>query len=158
MHSYRERLSAPISWWITGMAVMFMFGSIIWFGFPLWTAAVTYATLFVITGAFLANWGRAVIGIYGGELFAGGEQLSLADVGEVRIMGETQARTLGGPRADPHAHLLIRPYLRKAVYVEVTAPDSAVPYWLLFTRHPAELAAAIESSRPADRAGSAAMG
>jgi len=158
MHSYRERLHAPVSWWIIGMTVMFMFGSIVWFGFPLWVAAVTYVLVLGVTGAFLANWGRAVIEIYGGELFAAGKQLSLADAGEVRIMGEAQARALCGPRADPHAYLLIRPYLRKAVYIEVTAPESAVPYWLLFTRHPAELAAAIESSRPADRAGSAAMG
>ncbi|HXW43166.1 MAG TPA: DUF3093 domain-containing protein [Streptosporangiaceae bacterium] len=158
MHSYRERLRAPVSWWITGMAVMFTFASIVWFGFPLWVALVTYVTLLGITGAFLANWGRATIEIYGGELFAGGRQLSLADAGEVRPLAEAQARALGGPRADPHAYLLIRPYLRKAVYVEVTAPDSDVPYWLLFTRHPAELAAAIESSRPADRADSTAMG
>jgi len=157
MHSYCERLYAPVSWWITGLAVMFLFGSIIWFGFPLWVAGVTYGTLFAITAAFLANWGRAVIEIDGGELFAGGQQLSLAAAGEVRALDEAQARALSGPRADPHAYLLLRPYLRKAVYIEITAPGSA-PYWLLFTRRPAELATAIESSRPADRAGSPAMG
>jgi hypothetical protein len=32
--------------------------------------------------------------------------------------------------------------------VEVTTPDAASPYWLLATRRPAELAAAIESARP----------
>src|ERR1700683_4108979 len=62
-------------------------------------------------------------------------------------------RGLRGPRADPRAHLLIRPYLRKAVYVEVADADAPVPYWLLFTRRPAELAAAIERSRPGTRAG-----
>jgi Protein of unknown function (DUF3093) len=158
MHSYRERLTAPVSWWITGLLVMFMFGSIVWFGFPLWVAPVTYGTLGAITAAFLGNWGRATIEIYGAELFAGGQRMSLADAGEVRALDEAQARALSGPRADPHAYLLLRPYLRKAVYIEVTAPGSAAPYWLLFSRHPAELAAAIDSSRPADRADSPAMG
>jgi hypothetical protein len=42
--------------------------------------------------------------------------------------------------------------------VEVTGPAAGTPYWLVATRHPAELAAAINSARPAARAGGAAMG
>jgi hypothetical protein len=47
---------------------------------------------------------------------------------------------------------------RWRVYAEVTRPSAATPYWLVATRHPAELAAAINSARPAARAGGAAMG
>ncbi len=155
MHSYHERLRAPASWWINGMLIMFMFGSIVWFGFPLWVAAVTYGALFLMTAALLGNWGRAAIDIDGARLVAAGGQLPLADIGEVRELDEAQARALRGPRADPRAHLLIRPYLRKAVYVEVADADAPAPYWLLFTRRPAELAAAIEKSRPGARAGTA---
>jgi hypothetical protein len=155
MHSYHERLRAPASWWINGMLIMFMFGSIVWFGFPLWVAAVTYGALFLMTAALLGNWGRAAIDIDGARLLAAGGQLPLTAIGEVRELDEAQARALRGPRADPRAHLLIRPYLRKAVYVEVADTDAPVPYWLLFTRRPAELAAAIERSRPATRAGTA---
>jgi hypothetical protein len=158
MHSYRERLRAPVSWWITGMAVMFMFGSLVWFGFPLWVAAVTYGTLFALTAALFLNWGRASIDIYGGQLLANGSQLELADAGEVRDLDEAQTRVMRGPRADPRAHMLIRPYLRKAVYIEVTSPDPAVPYWLLFTRRPEQLAAAIESARQGYHAGPSAAG
>jgi hypothetical protein len=42
--------------------------------------------------------------------------------------------------------------------VEVTGPAAGTPYWLVATRHPAELAAAINSARPAARAGGTAMG
>jgi hypothetical protein len=153
MHSYRERLRAPASWWINGMFMMFVFGSIVWFGFPLWVALVTDGTLFAITAAFLVNWGRASIEVTGTELIAGGSQVALGDVGEVRELDEAQARALRGPRADPRAHLLIRPYLHKAVYVEIRATGGA-PYWLLFTRRPAKLATAIrgysQESRPVD--------
>jgi DUF3093 family protein len=58
-----------------------------------------------------------------------------------------EAARLRGPRADPAAHLLLRPYLKRAVYVEVADPASGVPYWLLATRRPDELAAAIQRSR-----------
>jgi hypothetical protein len=42
---------------------------------------------------------------------------------------------------------MLRPYLKRAVYIGLADPGSEVPYWLVATRHPAELAAAIERSR-----------
>lgn len=74
--------------------------------------------------------------------------MSLSLVSEVAALDDAQARALRGPRADPAAFLLIRPYLKRAVYVEVLGQFSTRPYWLIGTRRPAELAAAIESSRP----------
>jgi len=148
MHSYRERLSVPPLWWVAGMLMMLTFGAIVWTGFDLEITLAVFATVIAVTAAFLLNWGRAIIEIADGELRAGKDRLALADTGQVRPLDEAQARALRGPRADPSAHVLIRPYLRLAVYVEVSSPDSPIPYWLLATRRPAELAAAIESSRP----------
>jgi DUF3093 family protein len=157
MHSYRERLYSPPSWWLVGMASALTFGAIVWTGFdPALTLAV-FAALVLIVAAFLVNWGRVTIEVTDGELRVGRDVLPLADVGEVRALDEAQARALRGPRADPRAYTLIRPYLRCAVYVEVTGRSGASPYWLLATRQPAQLAAAIESSRPVVSAGGAAM-
>jgi len=149
MHSYRERLRAPASWWITGMIMMLTFGSIVWFGFPIWAGALTYALVIAVTAAFLLNWGRARIEVTSTELVAEGHRLPLSSVGEVRQLDEAHTRALRGPRADPRAYLLIRPYLRQSVYVEVAGPDGHAPYWLLATRQPAQLAAAIEIFRQA---------
>ena len=41
---------------------------------------------------------------------------------------------------------------------EQVSPSADSPYWLVSTRHPAELAAAIEGARPSARAGGATMG
>jgi len=148
MHSYRERLFVPPLWWLAGMLMMLTFGAIVWTGFDLWVTLAVFAGVIAVTAAFLLNWGRAIIEVADGELRVGNDRLPLADVGQVRPLDEAQARALRGPRADPSAYVLIRPYLRLAVYIEVKAPDSPIPYWLLATRQPAELAAAIESSRP----------
>jgi hypothetical protein len=148
MHSYRERLFAPPLWWVTGMLTMLTFGAIVWTGFDLAITVAVFGALIVVTAAFLLNWGRVTIEVADGELRVGDDRLPLSDTGEVLALTESQARALRGPRADPRAHVLIRPYLRAAVYVEVTSPDAASPYWLLATRRPAELAAAIESARP----------
>ncbi len=148
MQSYRERLFAPPLWWVTGMLTMLTFGAIVWTGFDLGITLAVFGALILVTAAFLLNWGRVSIEVADGVLSVGPDRLPLADVGEVVPLDERQSRALRGPHADPRAHVLIRPYLRCAVYVEVTRPGAASPYWLLATRRPAELAAAIESARP----------
>jgi hypothetical protein len=157
MHFYRERLYAPPLWWVAGILTMLMFGAIVWTGFDLAVTAAVFAALIAITVAFLVNWGRATIEVTPGELRAGTATLPLAMAGHVSPLDEAQTRALRGPRADPTAHMLIRPYLRYAVYIEVSGKDPASPYWLVQTRHPAELAAAIERSRPVVSPGGVAM-
>ena len=51
-------------------------------------------------------------------------------------LDERQAAQLRGPKADPAALLLLRPYLKRAVYVGIADPGEGVPYWLVATRHP----------------------
>ncbi|MFY9887142.1 MAG: DUF3093 domain-containing protein [Streptosporangiaceae bacterium] len=157
MHLYRERLFAPPLWWVVGMITMLTFGAIVWTGFDLAITIAVFSALILITAAFLLNWGRAVIEVTAGEIAVAGSALPTALAGEVRALDEAQTRALRGPRADPGAFVLIRPYLSRSVYIEVTGPDPAVPYWLLATRHPAELAAAIESSRPVVSPGGVTM-
>jgi hypothetical protein len=146
MHSYRERLSVPALWWILAVVCIALLGTEVWAGlggiFPL----LTYVVLALIVGAVLVKWSTAVIEVTGGTLRAGRDTLSLDQAGEVVALDEEQAARLRGPRADPAAHLLLRPYLKRAVYIEVADPASEVPYWLLATRRPAELAAAIQRS------------
>jgi len=158
MHFYRERLRPPVTWWVGAMATMFMFGAVAWTGFDLLVTVAIFAGLFGLAAALLLNWGRATIEVEGSILRAAGATLPLSAIGEVSALDEAQARDLRGPRADPRAYVLIRPYLRYAVYVQVTATDIEVPYWLLATRHPAELAAAIESARPVINHGGVSMG
>ena len=79
--------------------------------------------------------------------------LPLRHAGQVTVLDADQTRALRGPRADPAAFLLARPYLPRAVHIAVHGPASVTPYWLIGTRRPAELAAAIDAARPAARAG-----
>jgi len=147
MRDYRERLRAPMSWWLLSLLCVVMFGTTLWAGFSLLVAVAVYAVLGAGCAAALLLWGSATIEVTSGKLRAGSASLLLSQAGEVAALDEAQARALRGPRADPAALLLIRPYLKQAVYVEVTGQFSARPYWLIGTRHPAELAAAIEDSR-----------
>jgi Protein of unknown function (DUF3093) len=149
MREYRERLGAPASWWLGAAGCVLLFGTTLWAGYSPLAAAAVYAGLGAACAAVLLAWGGARVEVAGGELRAGRERLALRDAGQVAVLTKAQARELRGPSADPAAYLLIRPYVKGAVYVEVAGRPLQRPYWLISTRRPAELAAAIEGARAA---------
>jgi hypothetical protein len=178
MRVYHERLYVPLSWWLFGLAVIAVLATEVVPGWPIPVEVAIYVVLVGGLVAMLLNWGRVTLDVGAGELRAGPARLPLTAVGEVTALDEPQTRSLRGPRGDPAAFLLIRPYLRRSVYVEVTPHQAraalvppgkgwrsrqaslaaAAPYWLICTRHPAELAAAINRASPAARADGATMG
>lgn len=157
MRVYHERLRVPLTWWLVGLATIAILATEVVPGWPLPVEAAIYVVLVGGVVGLLLNWSRPSVDVGGGELRVAKARLPLAAVGEVTALDEAQTRSLRGPRGDPAAFLIIRPYLRQAVYVEVTGPATA-PYWLVGTRHPVELAAAINRARPAARADGAAVG
>jgi Protein of unknown function (DUF3093) len=150
MRDYRERLAVPPAWWLLAIPVIGLLGGELWAGFGGWAGAVIFALFAIGLVAGLVVWGSARIEVGAGRLSAGSAVLPLAGVTEVVALDERQAAALRGPQADPAAHLLLRPYLKRAVYIAVHDPAGQVPYWLIGTRRPAELAAAIERCRPKD--------
>jgi hypothetical protein len=152
MGSYRERLLVPVSYWLLAVPVVVTLGAEAYFFVDGFIPPLVIGVLFAIVATFLVHWSSATIEVTGAVLRAGKDTLALSGTDEVITLDERQTRALGGPRADPAAHLLLRPYLKRAVYVSLAGPAEGgpaegVPYWLVATRHPAELAAAIESAR-----------
>jgi len=156
MRVYHERLRVPASWWLLGLLSVFLLGGGFLAGFDWRPAALVYGVLIVIMASGLIVWGLLPIEVAGGELRVGGHRLPLAQAGPVTVLDPDQTRALRGPHADPAAFLVARPYLPRAVYIPVDEPGTS--YWLIGTRHPGALAAAIESARPAARADGAAVG
>ena len=77
------------------------------------------------------------------EAGAGRDTLPLSEAGEIVALDEKQAALLRGPRADPAAHLFLRPYVKRGVYIAIADPSDGVPYWLVSSRHPDRLVAAM---------------
>lgn len=146
---YREHLRVPIGWWLLAIPVIAILGGEVYAGFGGLVPPLVYGVLIVIVAGFMVSWSATSIEVRDGALRVGGASLPLSQAGEVVALDEKQAAALRGPRADPAAHLMLRPYLRRAVYISLANPGSGVPYWLVGTRHPAELAAAIERGRRA---------
>lgn len=145
--SYRERLLVPVSWWLLAVPVIAVLGGEVYAGFGGWIPPAIYAVFIVAVAGFLLTWGASTIEVADGTLRAGRAELPLDRISDVVPLDEKQAALLRGPRADPAAHLMLRPYLKRAVYIKLADPGSGVPYWLVATRHPVELATAIERGR-----------
>ena len=147
MRSYREHLRVPVSWWLLAIPSIVILGAEIWAGFGGFIPPLIYAVFTAVVAGFLLSWGATSIEVANGVLRAGNATLPLSQAGDVVPLDEKQAAQLRGPRGDPAAHLMLRPYLKRAVYIALADPSDGVPYWLVATRHPAELATAIERSR-----------
>jgi hypothetical protein len=150
MGSYRERLFIPVSYWVLAVPVVVLVGGEAIFVASNVTTLLCMAVLGVIVLAYLLNWGSATIEVTGGVLRAGKKTIALSEVGETLSLDERQSALLRGPRADPAAYILLRPYLKRAVYVGIAEPADGIPYWLVTTRRPEELAATIKRARQAD--------
>src|SRR6185437_8119363 len=91
----------------------------------------------------LTTFGSVTVELTKTDLVVGARKLALSQITQVSAMDVAQTTALRGPRADAAAYLLIRPYLPESVYFAVAGQ----PYWLIGTRRPAELAAAVEQAR-----------
>jgi hypothetical protein len=153
MPDYRERLYVPLAWWLLAVPTVLILGATVYAGLPWPWPVVIVGGLAAGCAALLIALGRGSVEIGDGALRAGSAVLPLTAITEVVALGERQSTRLRGPRADPAAHLYSRPYLKESVYVAVdpaalaTDSASAAPYWLIGSRNPAKLAAAIERCR-----------
>ena len=143
MGSYRERLLVPVSYWLLAVPSIAFLGAEAWFIAGGIVPPLTLAILAVIAAIFLINWGNATVEVAGGVLRAGRDTLPLSEASEIVPLDEKQAALLRGPRADPAAHLFLRPYVKRGVYIAIADPSDGVPYWLVSTRHPDRLVAAM---------------
>jgi hypothetical protein len=145
MDSYRERLLVPVSYWLLAVPVVLTLGGEAYFFVDGFIPLLVIGLLFVIVAVFLLQWSSATIEVTGTVLRAGKDTLALSDADDVVALDERQAMVLRGPRGAPAAHKQESPN-----HIGLADPAAGVPYWLVATRHPERLAAAIESARHGD--------
>jgi hypothetical protein len=140
---YRERLSVPIRWWAQGtMLVASLWLAVIVAVPGPFAWGVTLVALALMATLFL-TYGSAVVAVRDGWFHAGRAKVELRYVGEVVSLDRDATRLAAGREADARAYLLLRPYRHRAVRVALTDPADPTPYWLVSTRRPDALAAAL---------------
>ena len=82
-------------------------------------------------------------------LLAGRARLPLANVGDATGYAGTAATLQRGRQLDARAWLVIRGWISPVVKIDVLDPSDPTPYWLVSTRHPGDLVAALKQAKAA---------
>ncbi|MGC5616266.1 DUF3093 domain-containing protein [Georgenia sp. Z1491] len=89
------------------------------------------------------------VGEEGPTLRAGGAAIALARLGDAHPLDREGMRAIMGPRADARSFLVHRSWVRRGVAVVVEDDRDPTPMWVVSTRRPDELAAALRSGQAA---------
>ncbi|MET0928081.1 MAG: DUF3093 domain-containing protein [Aeromicrobium sp.] len=148
MTTYRERLSAPLSWWIAALGFALVWGWVFVVATN-WAIAITVTVLLTAAG-FAAVWryGSLLVAVGPDGLHVGRAFVEAAHVGAAVSLDRAAYRTQLGTGADARAYLATRPYLDHGVVVTIDDPADPAPYWLISSRHPDALAASLDQSTP----------
>jgi hypothetical protein len=149
---YDERLGVPLRWWVQGVMLVASLWLALVVAVPGAAAWLCSGLALALLAALLLSYGSARVSVEGGWFRAGRARIEAVHLGSVAALDAEETRRVAGPEADARAYLLLRPYLKRAVRVEITDPADPAPYWLVSSRHPDELAAAIHGLTESARA------
>ncbi|AJM77650.1 DUF3093 domain-containing protein [Rathayibacter toxicus] len=145
MPSYREKLW-PAPWLIIATALVIPASILVFAPLNFLVGIVVAAVLYA--GCVLSLLALSpTIEITDRELRAGRAHIPLELLGEPQAHRAQQAFAERGPRLDARAFLVIRGWVKDVVQVPVHDPNDPTPYWLLSSRRPDAMVAAIQESR-----------
>jgi len=145
MPDYREKLW-PTPWIYIATLLLIPASILVLAPVSLPAGIATGVVLYVATAGSLTLT-APVIEVQDRMLRAGRAEISLDHTGEAVAAFDADARIERGTGLDARAFLVIRGWVQPVVRVPITDPADPAPYWLLSSRRPKELAAAINGSR-----------
>jgi len=142
---YDERLGVPLRWWVQGVMLVASLWLALVVALPGALAWVFSGIALALLAALLLSYGSPHVIVRDGWFRAGRARIEAIHVGNVEALDAEETRRVSGPEADARAYLLLRPYLKRAVRVEITDPADPAPYWLVSSRNPDQLAQAVRA-------------
>lgn len=146
---YRERLWVPWWWWPIGFALAALLAT----EFNMSIIKVPYWAPYVVLGlaaSGLLIWlSRFEVRVVGDgpdtELWAGPAHLPASVVRRGAEVPKSAKSAAMGRQLDPAAYVLHRSWVGPMVLVVLDDPDDPTPYWLVSSRHPDRVLAALHS-------------
>jgi hypothetical protein len=144
---YRERLS--VTWWLWPAAIAgsAFIAAELGIGALALRNPLTYVVTALFALAAVVALNRIRIAVDATELRVDDARLPLSVIGEVTVLDAEARRDLLGQDTDPLAFVIQRPWISGGVRIGLVDPDDPTPYWYVSSRHPAELAAALQNAR-----------
>ncbi|SCF30526.1 Protein of unknown function (DUF3093) [Micromonospora viridifaciens] len=150
--AYVERLRLPFWAWPVGIALAGLLAAELWMGAPGLRSWLPFAVLIPAAVAVLLWLGRVRVAVADGELWVDDAHLPVRYVADAVPLDAAGRREVLGVGSDPLAFVVQRPWIGGAVQVVLDDPADPTPFWVVSTRRPVELAAAILAARDATAA------
>lgn len=148
MTTYRERLTAPLSWWIAALAFAAVWGWVFVVA-TTWTFGIIVTVALSAAGGYAVwRYGSVLVTVGPDGLHVGRAFIDPSHIGGATPLDRAAYRTRLGTGADARAYLVTRPYLDHGVVVTIDDPADPAPYWLVSSRHPEALATAVATTAP----------
>lgn len=145
--TFSERLYLPWWHWILPLIGAGLLAAEVDMGYPGLRGWLSYLITIPLTLLLLWRFGSATVVVKDGELWVGEAHLPLEFAGETQIIPAHLKRQVLGPAFDPAAFALHRSWVGPMVWIHDTDEADPTPYWLVSTRHPEQLVAAMDSAR-----------
>lgn len=141
---YTERLwPSPLMWLVAPGLGVGVFLSVLPLGFAAGVVAAVVVAAAVVAALAASS---PTVRLDDTSFAAGRASVPTRLLGDVAWARGEGARQERGPRLDARAFLLIRGWVDPVVRVALEDPDDPTPYWLVSTRRPEELAAALTAA------------
>jgi Protein of unknown function (DUF3093) len=146
---HRERLTVPWWWWPPAFGVAALIALEVnraARGLPGW---ISFAVLCAIAAGVLIWFGRVEVRVTADEhgtpvLWAGPAHLPADVISRSAEIPHSAKSAALGRQLDPAAYVLHRPWVGPMVLLVLDDPDDPTPYWLVSSRHPERVLAALQ--------------
>lgn len=145
MTHYRERLW-PAPWLYIATALVIPATLLVFVPIN-FEVGVIVAVVFYLGVVALLLFASPVVAVTATELIAGKARLPIGVIGSVESFSGDEARLERGQRLDARAWLLIRGWIDPIVRIDLVDENDPTPYWIVSTRHPEAVQAAVAKSR-----------
>ena len=146
---YRERLWVPWWWWLVGVGASAVLAKEVNMGVRTLPDWLPYTVLAAAAVGVLLWLSRTEVQIVDAgadaELWAGEAHLPVSVVQRSAAIPRSAKSAALGRQLDPAAYVMHRTWVGPLALVVLNDPDDPTPYWLVSSRHPDRLLAALRS-------------
>ncbi|GAA4389961.1 DUF3093 domain-containing protein [Brevibacterium pityocampae] len=138
---YSERLWPPVTWWVVTVLLSAMTSLMV---YPVWElgAFIVPVVVLVLAALWLRSLSAPIV-VSDAGFRAGPAHIERRFIAEATPFDERGSFAARGVHLDARAFLMTRPWVKTVVRVALDDPADPTPYWLVSTKHPHELAAAL---------------
>jgi hypothetical protein len=147
--AYRERWVVPWWGWVGLVAIAGLMAAEIHLGQPGVYSWAPYVTLFPLSLVILVVVSRIKLSVDDAELRVDDAHIERRFLLAAEALAGEEKRRALGPELDPVAFVVHRPWVRGTVRIYLDDADDPTPYWILSSRRPEALLAALDLPLPA---------